>query len=122
MFGIASRFDVQIGIVARHALRLQGIVLVIRGQLLEPIEDILTDEVTLLDPSRRAGCGANLDEMAVMVEYFHTVAVFDHSGFFIHRRHVVAEIGLNAGNVGSLQHAFAMAIARRQKDKAKNGT
>jgi hypothetical protein len=57
-----------------------------------------------------------------MVEHFDAVAIIDDSNFFVDGGHLVAQDCLNAGNVGSLQHAFAMAIARRQKDKAKNGT
>jgi hypothetical protein len=118
MVGIPPRFDVQIRVVARRALRLHGIVPVVCGQLLDLIEHVLTDEVTLLHPPRDTRCGAHFDEAAVMVEHFHTLAVLHHSGFLVHRRHVVAEVGLNAGNVGDLQHAPAAAIAARRKHRA----
>ena len=118
MFRVAPWFDVQIRIVARRALRLHGIVLVVRGQLLDPIEDFLTDEVALLHPSRHTGCGAHFDKVAIMVKHFHALAVLHHSSFFIHRRHAVAQVGLNAGNVGDLQHVPAAAIAARKKHRA----
>ena len=120
MFGIAPRFDVQIRVIARHAPSLHGIVLVVRGQLLDLIEDFLTDKVALLHPSRRAVCSAHFDEAAVMVEHFHALAILHHSGFFIHRSHVVAQCGLNAGNVGDLEHAPAAAIARGRKEQKEN--
>ena len=111
MFGITPRFDMQIRVVARRALRLHGIVLVIRGQLLDLIVDFLTDEVALLHPSRRTRGGAHFDEAAIMVEHFHALAVLHHSGFFIDRGHVVAQDGLNSGNVGDLQHASPVMLA-----------
>ena len=43
MFGVASGFDVQIRVVAGGALSLHWIVLVVRGQLLDLIVDILAD-------------------------------------------------------------------------------
>src|ERR1700674_417664 len=119
MFRIAPRFDVQIRVVARHSPSLHGIVLVVGGQLLDLIEDFLADEVALFHPSRRAACGAHFDEAAVMVEHFHALAILHHSSFFIHRSHMVAQCGLNAGNVGDLKHASAPAIACRQKKEEK---
>jgi hypothetical protein len=91
---------------------LHGIVLVIRSQLLDLIENILTDQVPLLDPSRYTGCGAHFDEMAIVVENFYALAIFHDSGFFIYCRHVVAEIGLNGGNVSCLLRAASTTIAR----------
>ena len=121
MFGVAPRLNVQVGFIARRALRLHGIVLVLRGQLLDAIEDLLAGQKALLDPSRRAACSAHFGEAPVVVEHFHALAVLYHSGFFIHRRNVVAQVGLHAGNVGDLQHASASAIAARKNGKRKTG-
>ena len=118
MFGVAPRLNVQVGFIARRALRLHGIVLVLRGQLLDAIEDLLAGQKALLDPSRRAACSAYFGEAPVVVEHFHALAVRYHSGFFIHRRNVVAQVGLQGGNIGNLQHAFASAIAARKKYRA----
>ena len=112
MFGIASGLDMQIRIVACYALRLHGIIRVIRGQLLDLIENILTDEITLFHPSHRAGRGTHFDKMAVMVEHFHALAIFYYSGFFVDGGHVVAEVGLNSGDVSDFLRASATAIAR----------
>ena len=102
-------------------LRLHWIVLVVRGQLLNLIIDILTNQVALLDPSRRAGCGAHFDEAAVVVENFHAVAILHHSSFFIDRSNVVAQDRLHSGNVRNLKHASAAAIAGWQKyNKTEN--
>ncbi len=110
MFGIASRFDVQIRIVASCSLRLHGIILVVGGQLLDLIEDGLTYKVTLFHPSHDAGCGAYLDEAAVMVEHLDAVAILHHSSFFVHGGNAIAQDGLHAGNVRNLEHVAASAI------------
>ena len=121
MFGIAPRFDVQIGVVARRALRLHGIVLVVRGQLLDLIEDLLADQVALLHPSRRARCGPHLDEAPVVIEHLHALAVLHHSGFFIHRCHAVAQVDLHSRNVGDLKHACrAPRLHAGQQHDARN--
>ena len=102
VFGFAARFDVQIRVIARCSLGLHRIVLIIRGQLLDLIVDLLADQVALLDPSGHAGGGAYFNEAAVMVENFDAVAILYYSGFFEHSSHVVAQDGLNGGNIGSL--------------------
>lgn len=111
VFGFAAGFDVQIGVIAGCSLGLHRIVLIIRGQLLDLIVDLLADQVALLDPAGDAGCGAHFDEAAIMVENFDAVSVLYYSGFLEHGSHVVAQDGLNGGNVGGFQHVFAAAIA-----------
>ena len=111
MFGIASRLNVQVGVVARDALRLHRIVLAVRGELLDAIENLLTDEVALLYPSCRAGCSADFNEVAIVVKHFHAITIFHHSSFFVHRSYVVAKDGLDSGDVGDFEDAAAAAIA-----------
>jgi hypothetical protein len=120
MFGVASRLYVQVGVVAGCALRLHGIVPVVRGQLLNLIVDILTYEVALFHPSHCAGRGAHFDEAAIVVEDFDAFSIFYHTGFFVDRGHVVAEDGLDSGNVGDLENASAAAVACGEKDEAED--
>ena len=111
MFGFAAGFDVQIGVIARCPRGLHRIVLIIRGQLLDLIVDLLADQVALLDPSSDASGGADFDEAAIMVENFDAVSVLYDSGFFENSSHVVAQGGLDGGNVGGFEDVFAAAIA-----------
>src|SRR5437879_12935142 len=122
MFGVAPRFNVQIRVVAGHAPSLHGIVLVVRGQLLNLIEDFLADAVALLHPSRRAVRSAYFDEAPVMVEDFNALAVLRHSSFFIHGTHVVAQCSLNAGSVSDLEQAPTTALAPRYTDRKADRT
>src|ERR1700722_18024172 len=110
MFGVASRLDVQIGVIASRALRLHGIVLIVRGQLLDTVVDILTDEESLLDPSCRAVRGSHLDEVAIMVKHFDAIAVLDDSGLLINRRDPIAQHGLYSGNVADLENASSATV------------
>jgi hypothetical protein len=52
-----------------------------------------------------------------MVEHFHAFAVLDYSGFLVDCGHVIAQDGLNSGNVGNLQHAPTAAIAGWQQQE-----
>jgi hypothetical protein len=115
MFSLASWFDVQIGVIAGCALRLHWIVLIVGGQFLDLIVDLLADEVALFDPSRNAGCGAYFDEAAVVVEYFDTIAVFNDSGFFEYRSYVIAQDRLWGRNVVGFEDVFMAAVAGGQR-------
>jgi hypothetical protein len=119
MLGVASRLDVQVGVVAGGSLRLHGIVPVVGGELLDLVVDLLTYEVALFDPSGGAGCGADFDEAAVVVEDFDAVAVFYDSGFFVDGGYAVAKDGLDSGNVGDFEDASAVAVAGGEQDEAE---
>ena len=55
VFGFASRFYVEIRVIAGRSLRRTGIVLIVRGQFLDLIVDLLAHQEALLDPSGHAG-------------------------------------------------------------------
>ena len=108
----------EIGIVARHTLRLNGIVLIARRQLLNLIVDILAHQIALFDPSRFAACGAHFDEAPVMVEHLDALAIFHDARFFVDRSYMIAQVGLDAGDIRDFEHASASAIAAREGERA----
>jgi hypothetical protein len=56
-----------------------------------------------------------------MIKHLDAVAVFYNSGFLIDRGDAVAQIGLNAGDIGNLKHVAAAATTagRQQQQKEK---
>ncbi len=116
MLGIAPGLYVKIGVVARDSLSLDGIVQVIGGELLQLVIDLLADEVALLHPSHLAGCGADLDEAAVVVEDFDAVSIFDQAGFFVDGGDAVAQVDLDSGDVGDFEDASAGVFAGDERE------
>ena len=116
MSGVASRLNVEIRIIARRALRLHGIILIVGSQLLYLIVDILANEVALFDPSRLSGSGTNFDEVTIVVEDFDAVAILDDSGLLIDGSDVIAQVGLDSGDVGDFEDASATVFAAREKE------
>jgi hypothetical protein len=57
-----------------------------------------------------------------MVEHFHALAILYDSGFFEHRSHMVAQDGLNGGNVSGLEDVSVAAVASREKHETKKGS
>jgi hypothetical protein len=75
----------------------------------------LSDEITLLDPSCNSSCGAHFDEAAIVIEDFDAISVLDGSNLLVNLRDLIAEDGLNSGNVGDFKNASAAAIASGEK-------
>jgi len=116
MFGVSSRLDMQIRIVARRALRLHRIIQVVRSQLLNLVIHRLADEIALLHPSRGAGGSAHLDEMTVSLQHFHAIAILDDSSFLVDCGDMIAQDGLHSRDVSDLEHPTATAIAGRREN------
>jgi hypothetical protein len=97
---------------------LHGIGLVIGGEFLDAIVDILTDKVALFHPSRFAVGGANFYEVAIMVENFDAVSVLDDPGFFVDGGNVIAQVGLNSGDVGDFKNASSATMTTDEEQSA----
>ena len=103
MVRLAARLDVQIGIVAGTAGRLDGIVLVILGEGLKMIKHLLGDEIALLDPTLDTGGGAHLDKAFLAVEYVEAVAVLHGCSFVIDGGHAIPQKCLRRGHIHDFQ-------------------
>ena len=105
----------EIDIVAGDGRSLRGFVFILLSQRLKAIENLLSYQVTLLNPAFGAGCGAHSNKTPVMLQNIHPVAILYGSGFVENRRYVVAQKGLRSGNIGGFEDTATASIASRKK-------
>ena len=117
MLGVAAGLDMEVRVVACDPLCLHGIVGVVGSQLLELIENLLTDEEALLHPPDLTGRDSDLNEAAIVVEDFDAISVFHQAGFLVDGGHMVAEIDLDSGNVSDLKDAASGVTTGRQESE-----
>ncbi len=56
--------------------------------------------------------------MAIVVENFDAVTVLDDAGFLVDGGDVIAQVGLDSGDVGDFENAPATALAADEKRRA----
>jgi hypothetical protein len=56
--------------------------------------------------------------VAIVVENFDAVTVLDDAGFFVDGGDVIAQVGLDSGDVGDFENASATALAADEKHRA----
>jgi hypothetical protein len=122
MLGLASGLDVKVGVVARDALCLHGIVGVIGSEILELIENLLADKVALLHPSDLPGRSADLDEATIVVEDLDAVSILDEASLFVDGGDAIAEIDLNSRDVRHFEDATARVATGRQNGEQEHKT
>ena len=114
MFSLAAGRNMQIGLVPQYARSLHRIVLIVLRQLLQGIVGFLIHQVALLDPSLGASPGAHARKTFFVIEHFDALSVLHRAHAVVDRGDLIAQGGLWCGNVGDLEHAVAVPIARRE--------
>ena len=102
MLGVTTRFDVQVGIIARGGGPLDGSIFIGLFELLKSIVDRLGNQITLLNPTLGAGCGPHPGETAVAIENLYPIAIPHDSLLVVDGGYPVAQIYLRRGNVRRL--------------------
>src|SRR6185437_10942560 len=121
MVAVAVRREMDIGIVARDAGGLDRIVLLALLELLEAVIHLLSDQITLLNPTLHTGGGPHLHIAAVAVQYFHAFGVFYHAHLVVNRRNLITEKRLRRGNVSGFSRVSMMvATSRENYGRRKN--
>ncbi len=115
MFGIASRLDVQIGIVTGRSSRLQRIVGVLFGKFLKAVEHLLSDDVALFEPALETVSRAYSEEAFLSIEDADAISILNGARLVVDRGDPITQHGLRRGDVHHFQHPSPPSPATGQK-------
>jgi len=111
MVSLAARFDVQVGLVTGGCSAYNRNILFFLRKLLETIEHLLINQISLLDPTFESCRSANPREALFPIENFNPVAVSGESNLVEHLRKLIAKHNLRRGDVIHFQDVPAASIA-----------
>jgi len=114
--GITRGFDVQIGLVASYTDADRWSVLIVAAKLLQLVEDILADNITLFKPSFLAVGGSYANETPSSFEHLQAIAVLNQNNFVVHGSNAVTKINLRHGHVRDVARIVPGSAAAGQKD------
>src|SRR5580704_8601222 len=104
-----------IGVVARGPGGLDGVVLLLLHQFLEPVEYLLSHQVALFHPAFHATLSVHADKTLLSLQHLDLFAVLYRSVLSEDLRNAVAQHDLGSGNISDLL-GLAMSAASGQRE------
>src|SRR5580693_10714814 len=117
MFGFASRFKVNISVVAGCAGSLERSVLLFLRQLLKALVNRLRHQRALLHPAFDATRRAYSRKPLFAFEYLDSISVLDHAGLAENCGYAVAKYHLRCRDVGDLLHPASSTATGEERER-----
>ena len=122
MLGLPAGIEVDVGVIARGAGGLYRSALLLLGQFLKSVVNLLRNQRALLYPAFRAACGAYSGKAAFALEYLNAIAVLYRAGLAENRGDMVTKNCLRRGDVRDLLYpASPMAATETAGAPARAG-